>query len=91
MYETKFQTIAIQAQQDCSTIGEAVQAFKVSCNICTTRGINFDGSCKACPIRAYHDQTVAVINDLREYDQMKAARNCNIVETQPVQIQGGVQ
>lgn len=91
MYETKFQAIAIQAQQDCSTIGEALQAFKVSCNICTTRGINFDGGCKLCPIRAYHDQTVAVINDLRDYDQMKAARGGNAVEMQLIQIQGGVQ
>lgn len=91
MFENKFQSIAIQAQQDCSTVKQATQAFKVSCNICTTRGINFDGGCRLCPIRAYHEQTVAVISDLREYDRMKAARQYDQLSLNPIEVQGGVQ
>jgi hypothetical protein len=66
---SKFQNMGIQFQMDSDSPQEARKAFKVSCNICVTRGLNVE--CKVCPIKAYHEQTIAVFADLEEYDIRK--------------------
>jgi hypothetical protein len=72
MFQSKFQTLAIQLQMESYTKVEAMTNFKTSCKICTTRGIR--SSCEQCPIKGAHDLTVAVIQDLMDYDEAKELR-----------------
>jgi len=67
----RFQTVGIQRQLDASSRQDAKVAFHVSCSICMRRG---DMDCRTCPIKAAHEQTLAVFDDLEEFDRMKRER-----------------
>lgn len=84
--QTKFQQIGVQYQQDAITPQEAKKSFSLSCRICTSRGINMD--CDRCQIASAHNMTMAIFNDLAEYDRHKAELHVKTSSTKvPAHIQ----
>ena len=61
--QTKFETISIAYQKGSKNLWDAMRNFKLSCNICSRRGLQL--KCDTCQILAANDLYIAIKTDLK--------------------------
>ena len=63
---TKFETIGTQRQYDSASKYEADRNYRISCNICCSRGMKLD--CDRCAIEVAHSLVVATFDNNNNND-----------------------
>lgn len=63
----KFETIGVERQYSSVTREDANRNFRISCNICCSRGMHLE--CDRCAINVAHDLMIATYNNLTKEDK----------------------
>ena len=70
---TKFEIIGSEFQKEAASEREAMYRMKVSCDICSKRGIIIPGGCSSCAIKGTHAMVMEAFRFIREYESNKQA------------------
>jgi len=61
----KFTELAVEFQKNSETPAEALSRMKVSCEICSTKGLNL--SCNNCKVKTFHEIVMEAFRLDEEY------------------------